>query len=107
MTYDHFIIAIAMIAMGRVPLGLHSDPFHEAMRLIEQQVCVSRCALEHLLFSLTHTTIACTCCCDETKGNQDLNICSHADSLILSLAVYLWPESIDSLTHSDRLQLTA
>ena len=38
MTYDHFIIAIAMIAMGRVPLGLHSDPFHEAMRLIEQQV---------------------------------------------------------------------
>ena len=36
-------------------------------------------------YVLTHTHI--TCCCYEIKGTQDLKICSHADSLILSLAV--------------------
>ena len=30
-------------------------------------------------------SLSCTCCYDEIKGIQDLKICSHADSQILSL----------------------
>ena len=38
------------------------------------------------VYTHTHSLISTlhyTCCYDEIKGNQDLKICSHADSLIL------------------------
>ena len=42
------------------------------------------CSLD---LSVSHylLTITCTCCYDETKGTQDLKICSHAHSLILTV----------------------
>ena len=46
----------------------------------------------HSLSHYTHSligTLHYTCCHDEIKGNQDLKICSHADSLILSLLVWV------------------
>ena len=47
-----------------------------------------RLSVSHLLFSLTHTLIiTCTCCYDEINEIQNLQICSHADSLILSLVL--------------------
>ena len=61
--------------------------------------------------SQSHThmpTISCTCCYDETNGIQDLEIHSHADSLILSrsarffarAAHLVWPAKRFSFTHT-------
>ena len=62
-------------------------------RVLSSAVVLSLVFCGHLLFSLAQTlTVTCTCCYD-VEGVQDLEICSHADSLMLSRVLY--PPHVD------------
>ena len=67
--------------------GQVNDPKHMSIQEKLAQMIVQVCSFLCLPLSLLHTlnsTLHYTCY-DEIKGIQDLKICSHADSLILSL----------------------
>ena len=83
-------------------------PFGICFSALAICVCVMALSL-WLSLSSPHTlTITCTCCYDEIKGIQDLKICSHADSLILSLIFSLSSVSVSlALARSHPLTLSS
>ena len=87
-TLKDVIVNNSMVIAGTLPLSLE---------YISSSIPVHTQTHTHTLVITLH----CTCCYDEIKGNQDFKICSHANSLILSLS----PSDLTKETHDKNFSI--